>query len=294
MRKIKSRGERTFDIILIIISIIIMLVIAYPLYFVIIASFSQPQAVLEGKISFWPVGFNIESYKMILKEEKIWMGYRNTILYAVMGTFINLILTTLVAYPLSRKDMPCRKTLTFVITFTMLFSGGMIPVYMVVRGLNLTDTIWAMVIPNAISTYNMLVMKNYFQTSIPEELHEAAAIDGCGHFQSLIRVVLPLSTPIIAVITLFYAVGHWNSFFNAIIYLRDQTLYPLQIILRDIMLQNSLEAVGGDMVGMYEKVMQGETMKYAVILIASAPVLMLYPFVQKYFVKGIMVGAVKG
>lgn len=294
MRKIKSRGERTFDIILIIISIIIMLVIAYPLYFVIIASFSQPQAVLEGKISFWPVGFNIESYKMILKEEKIWMGYRNTILYAVMGTFINLILTTLVAYPLSRKDMPCRKTLTFVITFTMLFSGGMIPVYMVVRGLNLTDTIWAMVIPNAISTYNMLVMKNYFQTSIPEELHEAAAIDGCGHFQSLIRVVLPLSTPIIAVITLFYAVGHWNSFFNAIIYLRDQKLYPLQIILRDIMLQNSLEAVGGDMVGMYEKVMQGETMKYAVILIASAPVLMLYPFVQKYFVKGIMVGAVKG
>jgi putative aldouronate transport system permease protein len=294
MRKIKSGGERTFDIILIAISIIILLIIAYPLYFVIIASFSEPEAVLGGNISFWPVGFNLESYKMILNEEKIWIGYKNSILYAVLGTGINLILTTLTAYPLSRKEMPYRNAVTFVITFTMLFSGGMIPIYMVVRGLSLTDTIWAMVIPNAISTYNMLVMKNYFQSNIPEELHEAAAIDGCGHFQSLLRVVLPLSTPIIAVITLFYAVGHWNAFFNAIIYLRDQSLYPLQIILREIMLQNSLEAVGGDMVGMYEKVMRGETMKYAVILVASAPVLMLYPFVQKYFVKGIMVGAVKG
>ncbi len=290
----KRKGFHTFDVILILLSVIIMVIIAYPLFFVVIASFSDPEAVLGGKITFWPVGFNLESYKMILKEPKIWNGYRNTIFYTVLGTFINFILTTLTAYPLSRKDMPCRKLLTFFITFTMLFGGGMIPVYMVVRGLNLTDTIWAMVIPGAISTYNMLVMKNYFQSSIPEELHEAAAIDGCGHFQSLLRVILPLSTPIIAVIILFYAVGHWNAFFNAIIYLRDQRLYPLQIILREIMLQNSLEAVGGDMIGMYEKVMRGETMKYAVILVASAPVLAFYPFVQKYFVKGIMVGAVKG
>ncbi len=294
MRISKQKGIHTFDVILILLSVIIMVIIAYPLFFVVIASFSDPQAVLGGKITFWPVGFNLESYKMILKEPKIWNGYRNTIFYTVLGTFINFILTTLTAYPLSRKDMPCRKLLTFFITFTMLFGGGMIPVYMVVRGLNLTDTIWAMVIPGAISTYNMLVMKNYFQSSIPEELHEAAAIDGCGHFQSLLRVILPLSTPIIAVIILFYAVGHWNAFFNAIIYLRDQRLYPLQIILREIMLQNSLEAVGGDMIGMYEKVMRGETMKYAVILVASAPVLAFYPFVQKYFVKGIMVGAVKG
>lgn len=294
MKISKRKGFHTFDVILILFSVIIMVIIAYPLFFVVIASFSDPEAVLGGKITFWPVGFNLESYKMILKEPKIWNGYRNTIFYTVLGTFINFILTTLTAYPLSRKDMPCRKLLTFFITFTMLFSGGMIPVYMVVRGLNLTDTIWAMVIPGAISTYNMLVMKNYFQSSIPEELHEAAAIDGCGHFQSLLRVILPLSTPIIAVIILFYAVGHWNAFFNAIIYLRDQRLYPLQIILREIMLQNSLEAVGGDMIGMYEKVMRGETMKYAVILVASAPVLAFYPFVQKYFVKGIMVGAVKG
>ena len=294
MWKKKSKGDRAFDITLVVISILIILVIAYPLYFVVIASLSQPEAVLGGKLRFLPVGFNLESYQMVLTEPKVWTGYRNTILYTVLGTCINLVLTTLAAYPLSRKDMPFRGLLTFVASFTMLFGGGMIPVYLVVRGLKLTDSIWAMVIPNALATYNMLVMKNYFQSSIPEELQEAAAIDGCDHFGTLIRVVLPLSAPIMAVIVLFYAVGHWNAFFNAIIYLRNQDLFPLQVVLRDILLQNSLEAVGGDLTGMYEKVMRGESMKYALIIVASAPVIMLYPFVQKYFVKGVMVGAIKG
>lgn len=290
----KSRGDKVFDIVLISISLLIILVIAYPLYFVIIASFSQPEAVLGGKLRLLPVGFNLESYKMVLTERKVWVGYRNTLLYTVFGTFINLVLTTLAAYALSRKDMPWRTPLTFFISFTMLFGGGMIPVYMVVRNLHLTDTPWAMIIPNAIATYNLLVMKNYFQSSIPEELQEAAAIDGCSHFKTLMKVVLPLSTPILAVIVLFYAVGHWNAFFNAVIYLRNQELFPLQIVLRDILLQNSLEAVGGDLTGMYEKVMRGETMKYALIIVAGAPVIIMYPFVQKYFVKGIMVGAIKG
>lgn len=294
MWKKKSKGDRAFDLGLILISLFIILIIAYPLYFVVIASFSKPEAVLGGKLRFLPIGFNVESYQMVLAERKVWIGYRNTILYTVLGTCINLVLTTLAAYPLSRKDMPFRGPLTFVASFTMLFGGGMIPVYMVVRGLGMTDTIWAMVIPNALATYNMLVMKNYFQSSIPDELQEAAAIDGCDHFRTLLRVVLPLSAPIVAVIVLFYAVGHWNAFFNAVIYLRKQELYPLQIILRDILLQNSLEAVGGDMTGMYEKVMRGETMKYALIIVASAPVIALYPFVQKYFVKGVMVGAIKG
>ena len=294
MWKKKSKGDRAFDITLVVISILIILVIAYPLYFVVIASFSQPEAVLGGKLRFLPVGFNLESYQMVLTEPKVWTGYRNTLLYTALGTCINLVLTTLAAYPLSRKDMPFRGLLTFVASFTMLFGGGMIPVYLVVRGLKLTDSIWAMVIPNALATYNMLVMKNYFQSSIPEELQEAAAIDGCDHFGTLIRVVLPLSAPIMAVIVLFYAVGHWNAFFNAIIYLRNQDLFPLQVVLRDILLQNSLEAVGGDLTGMYEKVMRGESMKYALIIVASAPVIMLYPFVQKYFVKGVMVGAIKG
>lgn len=290
----KSRSDKIFDLTLIFISLLIMLVIAYPLYFVIIASFSQPEAVLNGKLRFLPIGFNLESYQMVLQEEKVWIGYRNTILYTILGTIINLFLTTLGAYSLSRKDMPARTLLTFVISFTMLFGGGMIPVYMVVKNLKLTDTIWAMVIPNAIATYNLLVMKNYFQSSIPDELQEAAAIDGYDHFRTLIKVVLPLSTPIIAVIVLFYAVGHWNAFFNAVLYLRNQDLFPLQIVLRDILLQNSLEAVGGDLTGMYEKVMRGETMKYALIIVASLPVILIYPFVQKYFVKGIMVGAIKG
>ncbi|HJC58560.1 MAG TPA: carbohydrate ABC transporter permease [Candidatus Eisenbergiella intestinipullorum] len=294
MWKKKSKGDKAFDLALILISLLIMVVIAYPLYFVIIASFSQPEAVLGGKLRFLPIGFNLESYKMVLQEPKVWTGYRNTIVYTLLGTAINLVLTTLGAYALSRKDMPFRTPLTFIISFTMLFGGGMIPVYMVVRGLHLTDTIWSMVIPNAIATYNLLVMKNYFQSSIPDELQEAAAIDGCDHFQTLLKVVIPLSTPIMAVIVLFYAVGHWNAFFNAVIYLRDQDLFPLQIVLRDILLQNSLEAVGGDLTGMYEKVMRGETMKYALIIVASLPVIIIYPFVQKYFVKGIMVGAIKG
>lgn len=294
MWKKKSRGDKAFDLVLIAVSVLIIIVIAYPLYFVVIASFSQPEAVLGGKLRFLPVGFNVDSYKMVLSERKVWVGYRNTILYTVLGTCINLVLTTLAAYPLSRKDMPFRGQLTFVASFTMLFGGGMIPVYMVVKNLGLTDSIWAMVIPNALATYNMLVMKNYFQSSIPDELQEAAAIDGCDHFRTLLRVVLPLSAPIMAVIMLFYAVGHWNAFFNAIIYLRNLELFPLQIVLRDILLQNSLEAVGGDLTGMYEKVMRGETMKYALIIVASAPVIILYPFVQKYFVKGVMVGAIKG
>ena len=290
----KSRGDLLFDAVLVVISVLIILLVAYPLYFIIIASFSQPEAVLGGKLRFLPVGFNVESYQMVLAEKKVWVGYRNTIFYTVLGTCINLVITVLVAYPLSRKDMPCRGLFTFVASFTMLFGGGMIPVYLVVRRLGIVDSIWAMVIPNALATYNMLVMKNYFQSSVPEELQEAAAIDGCDYFRTLMRVVMPLSAPILAVITLFYAVGHWNAFFNAIIYLRNQDLFPLQIVLRDILLQNSLEAVGGDLTGMYEKVMRGETMKYALIIVASLPVIAMYPFVQKYFVKGVMVGAIKG
>lgn len=294
MVNIKSKGDKAFDAVLVVISLLVILVIAYPLYFVIIASFSKPEMVLNGEITFFPKGFNIESYKMLLSERKVWVGYRNTLLYTVLGTCINLVLTTLAAFPLSRKDMPARTLLTFVISFTMLFGGGMIPVYMVVKGLHLTDSIWAMIIPNAIATYNLLVMKNYFQTNIPDELQEAAEIDGCSHAQVLLRVIMPLSKPILAVVVLFYAVGHWNAFFNAVLYLRNQELYPLQIVLRDILLQNSLEAVGGDLTGMYEKVMRGETMKYALIIIASAPVILLYPLIQKYFVQGIMVGAIKG
>lgn len=294
MKSRKSNSEIVFNGVIIFLSAIVMLLVAYPIYFVIIASFSQPEMVLQGKITFFPKGFNLESYKMVLAERKVWIGYRNTLLYTVLGTTINLFLTTIAAFALSRKDTPLRTFFTFAMSFTMLFGGGMIPTYMVIKGIGMTDTIWAMVIPNAIATYNLLVMKNYFQTSIPGELQEAAEIDGCTHTQILTRVVLPLSAPILSVITLFYAVGHWNAFFNAIIYLRNQELFPLQLVLRDILLQNSLEAVGGDFTGMYERVMRGETMKYSLIIIASLPVIVLYLVLQKHLVKGMMVGAIKG
>ena len=212
MWKKKSKGDRAFDITLVVISILIILVIAYPLYFVVIASFSQPEAVLGGKLRFLPVGFNLESYQMVLTEPKVWTGYRNTILYTVLGTCINLVLTTLAAYPLSRKDMPFRGILTFVASFTMLFGGGMIPVYLVVRGLKLTDSIWAMVIPNALATYNMLVMKNYFQSSIPEELQEAAAIDGAGRWKVFAQITIPLLRPIMLYVFVTSLIGGLQLF----------------------------------------------------------------------------------
>ncbi|MFV0503465.1 MAG: carbohydrate ABC transporter permease [Lachnospirales bacterium] len=291
----ESKSDKIFLFFIYLTCAIMIFIVAYPLYFVLIASFSSPEAVVTGEVVWRPIGFNFESYKLILDESKIWIGYKNTIIYTVVGTILNVFLTTLAAYPLSRKNMPCRTLFTFIIAFTMLFSGGMIPIYLVVKSLGLTDTIWAMVIPNAIATYNLLVMKSYFQNSIPEELIEAGEIDGCNEFRTLKDVVLPLSKPIMAVILLFYAVGHWNAYFNALIYLREQSLYPLQVILREILLQNDISAAGGlDTTGMYEKMMQGESMKYSIILISSLPVMLLYPLVQKHFVKGVMVGAIKG
>lgn len=289
----ESRGDRIFQAVIITLGVLLMIIVAYPLYFTIIASISKPEDVLLGKVVLWPKNFSVESYKMVIAEQDIWMGYGNTILYTVLGTAVNLLFTTLMAYPLSCKETPWRKQLTFVASFTMLFSGGLIPTYLLVRSLGLYNSIWSMVLPTAITTYNMLVMKNFFQSSIPEELKEAAHLDGCNDFQTLLRVVLPLSGAIMAVMVLFYAVAHWNEYFNALIYLKDRKKFPLQVILREILLQNQ-ELASGDGTGLYEKMMAAETMKYAIIIVASLPVICMYPFVQKYFVKGVMVGAIKG
>jgi len=289
----RNTGDRIFDLFTVIIGAVIILIIAYPLYFVLIASFSKAEDVLMGRVIMLPRNVTFASYKLVLTEPKIWIGYRNTVYYAVLGTVINLTLTTLAAYPLSRRDMPARGLLTFVISFTMLFNGGIVPTYLVVRNLKMTDSIWAMVIPNAIATYNLLVMKNFFQSSIPVELQEASQIDGCSDFRMLLSIVLPLSTAIIAVMILFYAVDHWNAFFNAVIYLRNRSLFPLQLYLREILLQNQ-EIGTADATGLYERMMQVETMKYAIILISSMPVLLMYPLAQKHFVKGVMIGAIKG
>ena len=289
----ESRGDRIFQGVVLAIGVIIMLIVAYPLYFTVIASFSKPEDVLMGRVLLWPKNISFESYKMVITEKDIWMGYGNTILYTVLGTAVNVLLTILIAYPLSCKELPWRKQLTFVASFTMLFSGGLIPTFLVVRNLGLYNTIWAMILPTGITTYNMLVMKNFFQSSIPHELKEAAELDGCNQIQTLLLVVLPLSGAIIAVVVLFYAVGHWNAYFNALIYLKDRAKFPLQVILREILLQNQ-ELAAGDGTGLYEKMRAAETMKYAIIIVSSLPVICMYPFVQKYFVKGVMVGAIKG
>ncbi|GJM81232.1 sugar ABC transporter permease [Paenibacillus sp. HMSSN-139] len=286
--------ERWFDVIVYLIAAVIILIVLYPLIFVVSASFSDPARVLSGEVWLLPKGPTLEAYNNILHNDQIWTGYRNSILYTVVGTLINITMTLLAAYPLSRPDLPGRKGLMLIITLTMFFSGGLIPSYLLVKSLGMVDTMWALIIPGAISTYNLIVMRTYFQSSIPWELQEAAHIDGCSNWRLLISIILPLSKPILAVMVLFYAVGHWNAFFNALIYIRSEHLYPLQLILREILMISQSVGVDGGNVGMEEKILLSESIKYAVIIVSSLPVLVMYPFVQRHFVKGVMIGSIKG
>ncbi|WP_044477955.1 carbohydrate ABC transporter permease [Paenibacillus antibioticophila] len=296
-REVSLKGpsdERLFDVIVYLIAAVIILIVLYPLLFVVSASFSDPARVLNGEVWLLPKGLTLEAYTNILHNDKIWTGYRNSIVYAVVGTLINIIMTLLAAYPLSRPDLPGRKGLMMIVTLTMFFSGGLIPSYLLVKSLGMVDTMWALIIPGAISTYNLIVMRTYFQSSIPWELQEAAHIDGCSNWRLLISIILPLSKPIIAVMVLFYAVGHWNAFFNALIYIRTEDLYPLQLVLREILMISQSAGVDGGNVGMEEKILLSESIKYAVIIVSSLPVLIMYPSVQRHFVKGVMIGSIKG
>ncbi|TYP73133.1 carbohydrate ABC transporter permease [Paenibacillus methanolicus] len=285
--------ERLFNAAVYAVAAVIIAIVLYPLLFVVSASFSDPAKVLAGEVWLLPKGVSVEAYTNILQNEKLWIGYRNSILYASVGTAINLIMTILAAYPLSRPDLPGRKTLMLFITLTMFFGGGLIPTYLLVKSLGMVDTMWALIVPGAISTYNLIVMRTYFQSSIPWELQEAALIDGCTNWRLLLNIILPLSKPIIAVMALFYAVGHWNSFFNALIYIRNESLYPLQLILREILMISQSDAIDGN-VGLEDKILLAESIKYAVIIISSLPVWLMYPFMQRHFVKGVMIGSVKG
>lgn len=289
----ESSGDRFFQIFVNTLITIILIIIIYPLVFVISASFSDPLYLLQGKVSLLPKGFTLESYSKIINFNDVWMGYKNTIIYVTVGTLINLIMTTLGAYPLSRKDFFGRNIITALLVFTMFFSGGMIPTYLVVKSLGLTNTMWAMVLPSAISVYNLIIMRTFFQ-SIPYELQESATIDGASDFQILARIVLPLSKPILAVMTLFYAVTHWNAFFDALIYLTNRSKYPLQLILREILIQDDVAGAEGLDDDAIQQAMSVEGMKYAVIIIANLPILCLYPFLQRYFVQGVMIGSLKG
>lgn len=295
--KIKTRkDDLVFTIVNTTLLILITFVILYPLYFIVIASFSDPLEVLAGNVIFFPQNFNVESYKMVFRDPSILTGYRNTLFYTVVGTCINIVMTVLAAYPLSRKDFVGKNFFTLVLSVTMFFSGGLIPTYLLMSNtLHLTNTIWAMLLPGAVSVWNMVIMRTYFQTSIPAELSEAAMVDGCSNFQLLMKIILPLSTPVIAVMVLFYGVTHWNAFFNALIYLNDKELYPLQLILRSILVQNTMsEDMMAEVDSLANRQIMAETIKYALIVVASAPIIAVYPFLQKYFVKGIMVGAIKG
>jgi ABC-type glycerol-3-phosphate transport system permease component len=276
--------------------ILIFFLFSWPLWFIIIASFSDPAAVWNGKVVLLPKGFNIDAYREILKYKSIWLGYRNTILYTVLGTVINLVLTICTAYPLSRKDFMPRNFFMFMFMLTMYFSGGLIPTYLVVNKLNLVNTVWAMIIPGAISIYNVIITRTYFINSIPGSLQEAAELDGANSLQFLMRVVLPLSKPVIAVIALYYAVGHWNDFFSALIYIHKKDLLPLQTFLRDLLIQNqvNIDMTGLDPAAAERKMKLAQTIKYGVIVVSTVPVLCIYPLVQKHFVKGIMIGSVKG
>lgn len=271
------------------------ILVAYPLIYILSASFSDSSAVIRGEVWLLPVGFELKAYKAIFSNKMIMTGYLNSVIYTVLGTVVNLFLTTLAAYPLARKKLYGKKILTWIFMFTMFFSGGLIPQYILINDMKLLNTIWPIVLMGGISIYNMIVMRSFFQSSIPEELYEAAHLDGCGDIGILLRIVLPLSKSIMAVMVLYYAVWHWNDFFTALIYTSDPKLSPLQLVLRELLVLNKIEgqltesaATLASRVGMYE------LLRYAVIIVASVPVLIIYPFVQKHFVKGVMIGSIKG
>lgn len=291
----KNRGEKIFDAGVYTCLAVVLIIVVYPLLYVLSASLSEPAAILRGEIWLLPKGLTFDAYMRVFGNQDIITGYANTIFYTILGTGINLVMTTLGAYPLSRKDFRGRNAITLFIVFTMFFSGGMIPLYLLIRDLNMLNTIWALVIPGAVSVWNIVIMRTFFQTSIPFEIQESAFIDGCSNTQTLFRIVVPLSMPIFAVMILFYAVGHWNAFFNALIYLTDRSKYPLQLFLREILIQEQMdEMVSATDDTLLNLMMQIEALKYAVVVVANLPMLLLYPFLQKYFVKGVMIGALKG
>jgi multiple sugar transport system permease protein/putative aldouronate transport system permease protein len=293
---IRERGtDLVFSIINGFFLTLVSLAILYPLIFIVSASFSDPNAVSAGQVFLFPVKFTLIAYKTIFKYEAIWTGYMNTIFYTVVGTAVNVAMTILAAYPLSRRDLYGKNFILFFFVFTMLFSGGLIPLYITVKQVGLYNTRWALIFPQALSVWNMIITLTFFRTFLPPELHEAAQLDGCDDFQYLLRIVLPLSSPIIAVLCLFYAVGHWNEYFNALIFLSNNDLYPLQLILRDILVRNTVDVrLMQDVQTMAAKAGLRELLKFALMVVASVPVLAIYPFVQKYFTKGLMIGAIKG
>lgn len=289
-----STGDRAFTIVNTIIMIIVCIIIVYPLYYVVLASFTDPVVVNSGKLLLYPEAPYLEGYKKTLSYRPIWTGYANTIKYTVVGTLISLVCTIPAGYALSRKDMAGHRILMFLFTFTMFFSGGIIPLYLTINQLNIYNTIWAMVLPVAVSAYNLIVCRSFFESGIPIELLEAAKLDGCSDFGFFFKIAIPLSKTIIAVMTLFYATAMWNQFFNALMFLGDENKMPLQVILRNLVLMNQAGNIGSSAAELVTKQKLAEQLKYCVVVVSSFPLLAIYPFLQKYFVQGVTIGAVKG
>ena len=293
-------SDKTFNIINTTAVTIITLVILYPLIFVISASISDPAAVSTGKMWLWPVDITFEGFKRVFANDAIWLGYRNTIFYTIVGTIIHLMVLLPCAYALSRKELMAKKFVLWIILFTMLFNGGLIPTYLVIKGLGFLDTMWAIVIPNVVGAWSILVARAFFQQTIPDQLVEASKIDGASEYYIFWKIVLPLSAPIIAVMALFHAVGLWNQYFNALIYLSDDDKFPLQLILRQILVLNEVDTStggAGDTGGMaesfIEQVRNAALVKYAVIIVSALPLLIVYPFLQRFFVQGVLIGSIK-
>ncbi|MBE5040343.1 carbohydrate ABC transporter permease [Ructibacterium gallinarum] len=289
----RSAGSLIFDICNVIILTLLSFICLYPMLYVLFASMSNPTEISQNAgILLWPKGFQLEAYKAVFQNDDIVSGYLNTLLYVIAGTSINMTLTVLGAYVLSRKDFKPRNFFMMYITITMFVSGGLVPSYLLVKNIGILNTRWAILLPTAINVFNLIMTRTYFLT-IPDSLEEAAKIDGAGHWRILANVMLPLSTPILAVIGLYYMVGHWNSWFNAMIYLKDRNTWPLQLILREILILNESGSMMENTFTI-DKLPIAENIKYAVIIVATVPILCVYPFLQKYFAKGVMVGAIKG
>ncbi len=292
--KDKDLADRLFHAAVLVLAGLCMVVILYPLWFVIIASISNSDMVNQGKVVFWPVDIRFYGFQQIFQDSRIWVGYRNTIYYVLLGTILNLVVTMPAAYALSRPDFKARNPVMMYFVFTMYFSGGLVPTYMLVNNLKLINTPWILLVMVLINTYNLIIARTFIQNTIPQDLYESATLDGANHFRIFWSIVLPLSKAIISVEILYYAVFHWNDYFNALIYTSSPEVQPLQMVLRRILLQNEAFASGnGGVQGGYAQ-SSADQVKYAVIIVSTVPILCVYPFVQKYFEKGVMIGAVKG
>lgn len=300
----KTKPDRRFDRLNFLFLTLITVIVLYPLVFVLSASVSDPDAVNTGKVFLWPRGLTIESYGLVLKETTVWTGYLNTIVYTTVDILISLGIILPIAYALSRPDrLKGAGVVTFFVTFTMLFQGGIIPLYLVMKNLKLINTVWAITLPNAVAAYLIIISRTFFRTSLPKDIYDSAEIDGASFTQTFFQIVVPLSTAIIAVVALFRGVGQWNNFFQPLLFLTDRAKYPLQLVLRNILLANQAFGEAGmsemieDPAAMAELTRRGrlaETMKYSLIVVSSAPVLFVYPFLQKYLMKGVMLGSIKG